>query len=136
MQRKHHSRPNQKSRQSGERSTLLNKTNAIWKNVIPFSLTYSPTLPNIRETINKHRYILNINNTFGNVFKAIPVTAVRKNASLRQIISTNTISHNQKHLKVKQSVAIGECIPCNRRMHSMQCITMPLISTTNCNHNI
>ena len=40
-----------------ERSTLLNKTNATRKNVIPFSVTYSPTLPNIREIINKRWHI-------------------------------------------------------------------------------
>ena len=96
-----------------ERSTLLNKTNAVRKNVIPFSVTYSPTLPNTREIINKHCYILNIDNTFGNVFKATPVIAFRKNISLRQIIGTNTISHNQKLLKVKQNVTKGKCITCN-----------------------
>ena len=96
-----------------ERSTLLNKTNAVRKNVIPFSVTYSPTLPNTREIINKHWYILNIDNTFGNEFKATPVIAFRKNISLRQIIGTNTISHNQKLLKVKQNVTKGKCITCN-----------------------
>ena len=96
-----------------EKSALLNKTNAVRKNVIPFSVTYNPTLPYIREIINKHWYILNINNKFGNVFKATPVIAFRKNTSLRQIIGTNAISHNQKHLKAKKDVAKGECIPCN-----------------------
>ena len=37
-----------------EGSALLNKPNAIGKNVVPFSITYSPTLPNIKEVINKH----------------------------------------------------------------------------------
>ena len=37
-----------------ERSTLFNKTNAARKNVISFSVIYSPTLSNIREIINKH----------------------------------------------------------------------------------
>ena len=37
-----------------ERSTMLNKTDAARKSVIPFSVTYSPTLPNIREIINNH----------------------------------------------------------------------------------
>ena len=96
-----------------ERSTLLNKANAIRKNVILFSVTYSPTLPNIREIINKHRHILNINNTFGNVFKATTVIAFLKNTSLKQIIGTTTIRHNQKLLKVKQNATKGECIPCN-----------------------
>ena len=35
-----------------ERSTMLNKTNAVRKNVITLSVTYSPTLPNIREIIS------------------------------------------------------------------------------------
>ena len=51
-----------------ERSTLLNKTNPLRKNLIPFSVTYSPTLPKIGKIINKHWHISNINNTFGNVF--------------------------------------------------------------------
>ena len=91
-----------------ERSAPLNKTNAVWKNVIPFSVTYSPTLPNIREIINNHWHILNINNTFGNVFKATPVIAFHRNTSLRQIIGTDTISHNKKLLKVKQNVTKRE----------------------------
>ena len=49
----------------------------------------------------KHWHVLNINNTFGNVFKATPVIAFRKNTSLRQIIGTNTTRHNQKLVKVK-----------------------------------
>ena len=80
-----------------ERSTMLNKTNVVRKNVITLSVTYSPTLPNIREIINNHWHILNINNTFGNVLKVTPVIAFRKNTSLRQIIGASTISHNQTH---------------------------------------
>ena len=95
------------------RSTLLNKIDTVRENVFPFLVTYSPTLPNIREIINKHWHILNINNTFGNVFKAIPVIAFLKNASLRQIIDTNTIRDNQKLLKFKKNATKGEFIPCN-----------------------
>ena len=80
-----------------ERSTMLNKTNAVRKYVITLSVTYSRTLPNIREIINNHWHILNINNTFGNVLKVTPVIAFRKNTSLRQIIGSSTISHNQTH---------------------------------------
>ena len=90
--------------------------------------TYSPPiLPNIRQIINKRWHILNINNTFGNVFKATPVMAFPKNTSLRQIIGTNTISHNQNPLKVTQNVTKRECISCNTsRLLSCQ----QIISTT------
>ena len=59
--------------------------------------------------------MLNINNAFENVFKTTPVIAFRKNTLLRQrqIISTSTVSHNQKRLKVKQNVAKEKCNQCN-----------------------
>ena len=95
----------------------------LQKNVIPFSATYSPTLPNIRENVNKHWHILNINNTFGNV----PVIALCKYTSLRQIIGTITIRHNQKLLKVEQNVTKGHYIPCI----TLQCLScQQIIATT------
>ena len=60
-----------------ERPILSNKTNTVRRNVIPFSVTYSPTLPNIREIIKKHWHTSNINNTFGNVFKATLVKTLQ-----------------------------------------------------------
>ena len=49
---------------------------------------------------NKQWHILNISKTFGNLFKAQP--------SVRQINGTNTVTHNQKLLKVKQNSTKGE----------------------------
>ena len=54
VQRKHHSKPNRKSR-------LLNETNAVRTNVMPFLVTYRPNFPIIRETINKQLHKSNIN---------------------------------------------------------------------------
>ena len=110
-----------------ERSTLLNKTNALQKNVIPFSVTYSSTLHSIREIINKHWHILNINSTFGNVFKATPVIAFCINTLLKQIIGTNTIIHYQNLLKVKQNMIKEEYILCN----TSQCPSYQQIIATN-----
>ena len=93
--------------------------------VIPFLVTYSPILPNSTKFINKHWHILDISNKFGNVFKATPITAFRKNTSLRQIIGSNTISHNQKTFKGQAKYDV-------RRIHPMQYITMGLMSTKNC----
>ena len=70
---------------SVERSTLLNKTDAVRKNLIPFSVTYSPTLSNIGAIFDKHWHVLNIKNTFGNVFKATPVIAFHK----KYVVKTN-----------------------------------------------
>ena len=115
-----------------ERSTLLNKTSATLENVILFSVTYSVTLPNIREIINMHWHILNINNTFGDVFKAAPIMAFHKNTLLRQIIGTDTIRNNQKLLKIKQNATKRECIPCNisRCLSSQQIIATTTFEST------
>ena len=69
-----------------ERSTLLNKTNAVRKKGILFTVTYIKTSPNIKEIIIKQRHILNINNTFGNVFKPKPAIGFRQKIPLRQVI--------------------------------------------------
>ena len=54
------------------------KSNAVRKNVVIFLITYGPTLPYIKEIINKHWHILNMNNTSVNVFNATPVTVFHK----------------------------------------------------------
>ena len=52
-----------------EKSAPLNKPNAIRKNIFAFLVTYSPTLPNVREIIINQWNTLNVNNTFENVLK-------------------------------------------------------------------
>lgn len=44
-----------------EISALLNETNAVRTNVMPFLVTYRPNFPIIRETINKQLHKSNIN---------------------------------------------------------------------------
>ena len=47
-----------------DRSLLLKHCKHNRKDSIPFSVTYSPVLPNIKEIINKHWHILSIGNSF------------------------------------------------------------------------
>ena len=77
---------------------VLQKTNVVKENIIPFSVTYSSVLPNIKRNYYKYWHVLYINNAFGNVLKATPVIAFRKNPSLIQIIDTN---YNQTQPKIK-----------------------------------
>ena len=54
-------------------------------------------LPNIKEIINKHWHVLNIDNSFKEIFNSSQLTiAFHKNTSLKQLIGTNTIRNNQK----------------------------------------
>ena len=82
---------------------MLNKTNAERINVIiPFLVTFSPTLRNMGEIINKHSHILKINNTFGNVFKATLVIIFGKNTWLRQ---NHWHKNNQSQPQISEGLA-------------------------------
>ena len=92
---------------------MFNNTSTVRKNIIPFSVTYSPSLPNIKEIIDKQWYILNNSYTFRDLLKTSSVIAFHKNSSFRQIIGTDTIRVNQKISKVKQNPTKGEYTLCN-----------------------
>ena len=94
-----------------DRSLLLKHCKPKHKDSIPFSVTYK-VLPNIKEIINKHWHILNINSSFKEIFNSLQlVIAFRKNTSLKQPIGTNTIRNNQKFTPTQTATA-GQCTPC------------------------
>ena len=67
-------------------------------------------LPNIKEIINKHWHILNIESTFKEIFNKLQaMIAFHKNTSLKQLIGTNTIRNNQKLLTPTKTTTTGQC---------------------------
>ena len=63
---------------------------------IPFSVTYNSVLPNIKEIINKHWHVLNIDSSFKEIFNSSQLMiAFCKNTNLKQLIGTNTKRNNQ-----------------------------------------
>ena len=112
-----------------EKNKQTNKTNAVRKNVISFSVTCSPDLPNIREIISKHQHIL-ISIRHSEIYVRTPVVrtpvvAFCKNALLRQRFGTNTKTlhyttlHYQKRLNDKQNSTKGECISCKTSINDL-----------------
>ena len=96
-----------------DRSLLLKHCKPKLKDSIPFSVTYNSVLPNIKEIINKHWHILNIDSSFKEIFNSSQLMiAFRKNTSLKQLIGTNTIRNNQKFLTPTQTTTAGQCTPC------------------------
>ena len=70
-------------------------------------------LPNIKEIINKHWHVLNIDSSFKEIFNSLQLTiAFHKNTSLKQLIGTNTIRNHQKFLTPTQTTTAGQCTPC------------------------
>ena len=96
-----------------DRSSLLKKCKPKRKDSIPFLVTYNSVLPNIKEIINKHWHILNIDSSFKEIFNSSQLMiAFRKNTSLKQLIGTNTIRNNQKFVTHTQTTTAGQCTPC------------------------
>ena len=66
-------------------------------------------LPNIKEIINKHWYILNIDSSFKEIFNSAQVViAFRKTTSLKKLLR-----NNQKFLTPTQTTTAGQCTPCH-----------------------
>ena len=96
-----------------DRSLLIKHCKPKHKDTIPFSLTYNPVLPNIKEIINKHWHILSIDSRFKEILNNLqPMIAFCKNASLKQIIGTNTIKNNQEFLTLLQTNTAVQSTPC------------------------
>ena len=77
---------------------------------MPFSVTYNSVLPKIKEIINKHWQILNLDSSFKKIFNSSQLMiAFRKNTNLKQLIGTNTIRNNQKFLATIQLTNAGQC---------------------------
>ena len=75
-----------------DRSLLLKNCKPKYKDSIPFSVTYNSLLPKIKEIINTHWHILNIDSSSKEIFNSSQLMIVfRKNTSLKQLIGTNTI---------------------------------------------
>ena len=68
-----------------DRSLLLKSCKPKRKDSIPFSVTYNSVLPNIKEIINKHFHILNIDSSFKEIFSSSQLMiAFCKNTSLKR----------------------------------------------------
>ena len=95
------------------RSLLFKDYKSKRKDSIPFSVTYNSVLPNIKQIINNHWHILNIDSSIKEIFNSSQLMIVfRKNTSLKQFIGTNTITSNQKFLTLTQTTTASQCTPC------------------------
>ena len=81
------------------------------KDTIPFSLTSSQVLPNIKEITNKHWRILSIDSSFKAILNNLqPMIAFPKNTSVKKLIGTNTIRKNKKFITPTQTKTTDQCI--------------------------
>ena len=116
-----------------DRSLLPKNCKPKRKDSIPFSVTYNSVLPNIKEMVNKHWHILNIDSSFKERLNSSELMiAFRKTTSLRESIGTNTIRNNQKFLAPTQTTTVGQCTPCytNRLLCCQQALKTTTFTST------
>ena len=94
---------------------LIQKRN--YKQCIPSSVTYRRELPNLKDILTKHWYILQTNQRCGKTFSTFPAIVFKTDTSLRQNIFTNVVHNNKKIIKSKINHQKGKCVPC----HSKRC---------------
>ena len=90
-------------------------------------------LPNIKDIINKHWHILNIDISFKEIFNSSQLMITfHKNTSLKQLTGTNTIRNNQKNLTPTHTATAGQCTPCytNRSLCHQQVLKTTTFTST------
>ena len=79
-----------------ERNALLApKSKEEHQNRVPFVLPNNKTLPNVKQIINKHWHLLQINSNLRTAFKQEPIIAYRRNKNLGDLIGSNKILDNK-----------------------------------------
>ena len=78
---------------------------------IPYVFTYYPDLPDLKNTIDKHWLILNIDQKMKKTFTTKPIMAYRRNQNLGDILGQKTIV-NSKVVRKDTNHQISGCAPC------------------------
>ena len=95
------------------------KTNQGERNQLLFITTYNKTLPRIRNTLNKHWNLLQINKELKGSFKQTSKFVYRRNKNIQDYIGQTTIQNN-KALK-KKDLQQGKCRPCLTSTRNLCC---------------
>ena len=110
----------QRASQKNREDLLRHKPKEQMKR-IPCVLTYNSKLPNIKQAINKHWNILQINQQLQPIFNEKPIIAFRRNKNLRDILGQKTITQGRVQRKVSIKETKGWCRPCNSRNFNQCC---------------
>ena len=86
--------------------------------VLPLTVTYNRTLPNIKQIIQNHWSILKTNKALEKTFSVDPIIAFRKIKSLKQLIGGSTIQ-SDKNIKKSSNKYEGKCTPCEPGIQSL-----------------
>ena len=88
---------------------------------IPFVVTYNQHLPNLREAINKHWDILQINSKFKEIFEEKPIIAYKRNVNLGDMIGQKNLKNGKVIRRKPLTLKKGSCKPCLSQRENLCC---------------
>ena len=86
----------------------------------PFVITYNKSLPNVKQIINKHWHLLQINSNLRTAFEQEPLRAYRRNKNLGDLIRSKKILDG-KVVRKNNSKKQLFCSPCLIRRDDICC---------------
>ena len=86
-----------------DRKGLLTPKTTRKAQVLPLTVTYNGTVPNIKQIIENHWSILKTNKALEKTFSVEPIIAIGKNKSLKKLIGGSTIQ-NDKNIKKSSKI--------------------------------
>ena len=99
------------------------KTRAV--NLLPeqwlLVLKFNRTIPNIREVIDEHWHLLQINPKEKNAFQGIPIIAYKRIRNLKEIIGSNKVFNNKVIQKKNAEKKQHFCSPFYKRRDNLCC---------------
>ena len=102
------------------KALLQTKEKPVTHEILPIVVTFNKTLPNIKNVIDKHGYILFINEKLKKAFDKKLFIASRINKNLHQIIGGNHILRSKVvHKNSENHKQSGKCSPCVSRLNSL-----------------
>ena len=103
-----------------ERDALLTPKSKEKDKKNPFITTYIKTLPNVKQIINKHWHLLQINSNLRTAFEQEPLKAYRRNKNLGDFIGSKKILDGKVVCKNNSKKQLY-CRPCITRRDNICC---------------
>ena len=88
---------------------------------IPLTLTYNHFCPNISRVIQKHRNLIEVNESLKEIFNCQPIKAFRQNKNLKELIASNKTEKNKVKKRQIHKLKPGKCSSCLTNLKSLCC---------------
>ena len=102
------------------RETTLVQTPRAQNNRLTFITTYNRTNPDIKDVLQKHWHLLQLDSNLGTIFSELPMIAFKRNKNLGDILGSKNLS-NSKVVRYKRSYTIKRCKPCTENISKKCC---------------